>query len=237
MIGSRSREPATSASMSPRISEPRGHDITLIEQSKQLISQLREELPTSIGSRAMHVSSTRSTAAVLSSCEVMVAATGDDEDNLVIASAGQARVRGPASGRSRQPSGQRVVVHRVVGRRRRGQHATPTDVAGRGGGFRWGPRAAAQTRARQGRPAGGDRLPRAPRRMARPSASWTCPLTALSWPSSGTGMSFAPRDETPLHAGDEVLALVAADAESDLRRLLTGEETEMDRETARQLVR
>ena len=72
-------------------------------------------------------------AAVLSSCEVVVAATGDDEDNLVDLAARQAGVRRPARGRAREPSGQRVAVHGVMGRRRRGQHAAPPDLSGRGG--------------------------------------------------------------------------------------------------------
>jgi trk system potassium uptake protein TrkA len=35
----------------------------------------------------------------------------------------------------------------------------------------------------------------------------------------------APRDETPLQAGDEVLALAAPEAESDLLKALSGEES------------
>ncbi|MDQ3619043.1 MAG: NAD-binding protein, partial [Actinomycetota bacterium] len=62
----------------------KGHDITLIEQNKQLIEQLREELPINwVEGDACELYTLDS--AVLSSCEVMVAATGDDEDNLVIA--------------------------------------------------------------------------------------------------------------------------------------------------------
>lgn len=34
----------------------------------------------------------------------------------------------------------------------------------------------------------------------------------------------APRGETPLEAGDEVMALAGAEAEADLRRVLTGED-------------
>jgi trk/ktr system potassium uptake protein len=34
----------------------------------------------------------------------------------------------------------------------------------------------------------------------------------------------APEDETPLHAGDEVLALAAPEAERDLLKALSGEE-------------
>jgi trk/ktr system potassium uptake protein len=33
----------------------------------------------------------------------------------------------------------------------------------------------------------------------------------------------APQNETPLHAGDEILALAAPEAESDLLRALSGE--------------
>jgi trk system potassium uptake protein TrkA len=37
------------------------------------------------------------------------------------------------------------------------------------------------------------------------------------------GHVIAPRGETPLHAGDEVLALASIQAETDLKRALTGD--------------
>jgi len=37
------------------------------------------------------------------------------------------------------------------------------------------------------------------------------------------GHVIAPRGETPLHAGDEVLAIASIQAETELRRALTGQ--------------
>jgi trk system potassium uptake protein TrkA len=61
----------------------RGHEITLIEQNRDLVETLKSEIDVNwvIGD-ACELYTLDS--AVLSSCEVMVAATGDDEDNLVV---------------------------------------------------------------------------------------------------------------------------------------------------------
>ena len=52
--------------------------------------------------------------------DVVVAATGDDEDNLVISLLAKQEFARPAGGRPGQPPEERVAVHRAVGRRRRG---------------------------------------------------------------------------------------------------------------------
>ena len=61
----------------------RGHDVVIIEQNKELVDSLRDDYDVNwvVGDACeLHTLD----AAVLSSCEVVVAATGDDEDNLVI---------------------------------------------------------------------------------------------------------------------------------------------------------
>jgi trk system potassium uptake protein len=61
----------------------RGHEIVLIEQDAEKVQALQKELDVHwiVGDACeLHTLD----AAVLSSCEVVVAATGDDEDNLVI---------------------------------------------------------------------------------------------------------------------------------------------------------
>ena len=61
----------------------RGHEIVLIEQDKDKVDALQKELDVHwiVGDACeLHTLD----AAVLSSCDVVVAATGDDEDNLVI---------------------------------------------------------------------------------------------------------------------------------------------------------
>jgi trk system potassium uptake protein TrkA len=63
----------------------RGHDVTLIEQHKGIVERLREEIPevkTILGDAC---EPWVLEGAELSSADVVVAATGDDEDNLVTA--------------------------------------------------------------------------------------------------------------------------------------------------------
>lgn len=61
----------------------RGHEVTLIDQDKDLVASLKPDVDVNwIVGDACELYTLDE--AVLSSCEVMVAATGDDEDNLVI---------------------------------------------------------------------------------------------------------------------------------------------------------
>ena len=61
----------------------KGHEVVLIEQNQDVIEQNKEELDVNwVKGDACELHTLD--AAVLSSCEVAVAATGDDEDNLVI---------------------------------------------------------------------------------------------------------------------------------------------------------
>src|SRR5918997_2927251 len=60
-----------------------GHDIVLLEQNKDVIATIKPDLDVNwVEGDACEIHILDE--AVLSSCEVMVAATGDDEDNLVI---------------------------------------------------------------------------------------------------------------------------------------------------------
>src|ERR687895_1836737 len=61
----------------------RGHEVTLVEQNQDVIEQLKQELDVNwVTGDACELYTLD--AAVLSSCDVVVAATGDDEVNLVI---------------------------------------------------------------------------------------------------------------------------------------------------------
>ncbi|HEX2294052.1 MAG TPA: TrkA family potassium uptake protein [Actinomycetota bacterium] len=61
----------------------KGHDIVMIEQNQAVVDVLKQDLDVSwVNGDACELHTLD--AAVLSSCEVVVAATGDDEDNLVI---------------------------------------------------------------------------------------------------------------------------------------------------------
>jgi trk system potassium uptake protein TrkA len=63
----------------------RGHDVTLIEQDKQTVEDLREEIPEVTIMLGDACEPWVLEGAELSSADVVVAATGDDEDNLVTA--------------------------------------------------------------------------------------------------------------------------------------------------------
>ena len=61
----------------------RGHDVTLIEQQKKVVDRLREEIPEVTVMLGDACEPWVLEEADLSSADVVVAATGDDEDNLV----------------------------------------------------------------------------------------------------------------------------------------------------------
>lgn len=202
----------------------KGHDITLIEQNKELIEQLKEELPINwVEGDACELYTLDS--AVLSSCEVMVAATGDDEDNLVIALLAKqefavprvvARVNHPDNEWLFNESwGVDVAVSTPHLLTSLVEEAVSVGDLVRLLKLEQGKVALMEVTLAEGSPVDGKIV----RDLDMPS---DCTLVAVIRDRH----VLAPRGETPLHAGDEVLALVAADAEEDLRKLLTGEGTE-----------
>lgn len=202
----------------------KGHDITLIEQSKELITQLREELPINwIEGDACELYTLD--AAILSSCEVMVAATGDDEDNLVIALLAKqefavprviARVNHPDNEWLFNESwGVDVAVSTPHLLTSLVEEAVSVGDLVRLLKLEQGKVALMEVTLAEGSPVDG-------KTVGELDMPPDCTLVAVIRDRHVV----PPRGETPLHAGDELLALVAADAESDLRRLLTGEETE-----------
>ena len=199
----------------------KGHEVVLIEQNDDIIATLRQELDVSwIKGDACELHTLD--AAVLSSCEVMVAATGDDEDNLVISLLAK----------------QEFAVPRVVARVNHPDNEwlfTET----------WGVDVAVSTphlltalveeavsvgdlvqllRLEQGKVA----LLEVTLAEGSPADGKT--VGDLKMPPDSTIVAvvrqrhvIAPSDETPLQAGDEVLALAAPEAEIDLKKALTGE--------------
>jgi trk system potassium uptake protein TrkA len=199
----------------------KGHDIVLIEQNKDLVESLRPWLDVNwVPGDACELITLEQ--AVLSACDVMVAATGDDEDNLVISLLAK----------------QEFAVPRVISRVNHPDNLwlfTETwgvDVAmsmphllashveevvsigdavklmeleqGKVGLF--------EVTLAEGSPAAGKtcnelRLPP------------DCALVAVVRERH----VFPPSGETPLSLGDEVLALASPEAEADLRRALIGE--------------
>lgn len=200
----------------------RGHEVVMIEQNNDYARTQMEDLKASwvLGDACeLHTLDE----AVLSSCEVMVAATGDDEDNLVISLLAK----------------QEFAVPRVIARVNHPDNEwlfTET----------WGVDISVSTphlltslveeavsvgdlirllRLEQGRVA----LLEVTLAEGSPADGKT--VGDLELPTDSALVAVVrdshvipPRGETPLRAGDEVLALAAAEAEGDLRRVLTGGE-------------
>ena len=199
----------------------KGHDVTLIEQNKAHVNLLRHELDVNwvIGDACELYTLD---AAVLSSSDVMVAATGDDEDNLVISLLAKqefavprvvARVNHPDNvwlfteswGVDVAVSTPHLVTSLV-------EEAVSVGDIVRLLQLEQGKVALLEVTLDDGSPAVGKTV----RELNMPP---DCTLVAIVRDRH----VIAPRGETPLEAGDEVLALASSEAEADLRRALTGE--------------
>jgi trk system potassium uptake protein TrkA len=199
----------------------KGHDIVMIEQNKEVIDILKEDLDVNwVNGDACELHTLD--AAVLSSCEVVVAATGDDEDNLVISLLAK----------------QEFAVPRVVARVNHPDNEWLFTES-------WGVDVAVSTphllaslveeavsvgdlvrllNLEQGKVA----LLEVTLAPGSPAVGKT--VGDLKMPPDCTLVAvvrerhvIAPKPETPLQAGDEVLALSSPAAEADLTRALTGE--------------
>ncbi len=198
-----------------------GHDVIVIEQNKDLIDSLREDYEVSwIAGDACELHTLD--AAVLSSCEVMVAATGDDEDNLVIALLAK----------------QEFAVPRVVARVNHPDNTwlfTET----------WGVDVAVSTphlltSLVEEAVSVGDlvrlldlekgKVGLLELRLAEGSPAVGRTVGSLRMPPDCTIVAvvrdnhvIAPSADTPLHESDEVLALASPEAEGDLKQALAGD--------------
>ena len=200
----------------------KGHEVLLIEQNKEVVQHLKEELDvTWIVGDACELYTLD--AAVLTSCDVVVAATGDDEDNLVISLLAK----------------QEFGVRRVVGRVNHPDNEWLFTES-------WGVDVAVSTphlltslveeavstgdlvrllRLEQGKVA----LLEVTLAEGSPAEGKT--VGELEMPPDCTLVAIvrdrhviAPTPETQLSVGDEVLALATPEAESDLREVLAGDE-------------
>ena len=198
-----------------------GHDVIVIEQNKDLIESLKEDYDLSwIAGDACELHTLD--AAVLSSCEVMVAATGDDEDNLVIALLAK----------------QEFAVPRVVARVNHPDNSwlfTET----------WGVDVAVSTphlltSLVEEAVSVGDlvrlldlekgKVGLLELRLAEGSPAVGKTIGNLKMPPDCTIVAvvrdehvIAPTVDTPLHEGDEVLAIASPAAEGDLKQALAGD--------------
>ena len=199
----------------------KGHEVLLIEQNKEVVQHLKEELGvTWIVGDACELY-TLDTAG-LSSCDVVVAATGDDEDNLVISLLAK----------------QEFGVRRVVGRVNHPDNewlfteswgvdvavSTPhlltslvEEAVSTGDLVRLlkleqGKVALLEVTLAEGSPAEG-------RTVGDLEMPPDCTLVAIVRDRH----VIAPASDTQLSVGDEVLALATPEAESDLREVLAGD--------------
>jgi trk/ktr system potassium uptake protein len=200
----------------------KGHEIVIIDQNKEHVEALRADLAVGwvVGDACeLHTLDE----AVLSSCEVMVAATGDDEDNLVISLLAK----------------QEFAVPRVVARVNHPANEwlfTET----------WGVDVAVSTphlltSLVEEAVSVGDLIQLLTLEqgkvgllevtLAEGSPADDKTVGELDMPPDSTlvaivrsGHVIVPQVGTPMHAGDEVLAIATPEAHADLRRALTGEE-------------
>lgn len=200
----------------------KGHEIILIEQNKEIVQQLKHELDVVwvVGDACeLYTLDT----AVLTSCDVVVAATGDDEDNLVISLLAK----------------QEFGVRRVVGRVNHPDNewlfteswgvdvavSTPhlltslvEEAVSTGDLVRLlkleqGKVALLEVTLAEGSPAEG-------KTVGDLEMPPDCTLVAIVRDRH----VIAPASDTQLSVGDEVLALASPEAESDLREVLAGDE-------------
>ena len=199
----------------------KGHDIVMIEQNKEVIDILKEDLEVNwVNGDACELHTLD--AAVLSSCEVVVAATGDDEDNLVISLLAK----------------QEFAVPRVVARVNHPDNEWLFTES-------WGVDVAVSTphllaSLVEEAVSVGDlvrllNLEQGKVALLEVTLAPTSPAVGktvgdLKMPPDCTLVAvvrerhvIAPKPETPLQIADEVLALSSPAAEADLKRALTGE--------------
>ena len=199
----------------------KGHTVVLIDENEEVVETLRKELDVNwVRGDACELHTLD--AAVLSSCDVVVAATGDDEDNLVISLLAK----------------QEFAVPRVVARVNHPDNEwlfTET----------WGVDVSVSmphllTSLVEEAVSVGDlvqllRLEQGKVSLLEVTLADTSPAVGktvgdLKVPPDCTLVAIVrdrhvitPGVETPLQKGDEVLALSAPEAELDLKRALTGE--------------
>jgi trk system potassium uptake protein TrkA len=199
----------------------RGHEVTVIEQNKDLVEQLKEEVAANwvVGDGCELYTLD---AAVLSSCDVVVAATGDDEDNLVISLLAKqefavprvvARVNHPDNewlftetwGVDVSVSTPHLLTSLV-------EEAVSVGDLVRLLRLEQGKVALLELTLAEGSPADGKTIGE----LRMPP---DCTLVAIVRDRH----VITPTGDTPLHAGDEVMALAAPEAEGDLSRALSGQ--------------
>lgn len=200
----------------------RGHEVVVIEQEQEVIATQKQELPDINWVKGDACELWTLDAAVLSSCDVCVAATGDDEDNLVISLLAKQEFAVPrVIGRVNHPDnewlftanwGVDVAVSTPHLLTSLVEEAVQVGDLVRLLNLEQGKVALLEVTLAEGSPADG-------KTVGDLDMPPDCTLVAIVRDKH----VIAPGAETPLHAGDEVLALAAPEAEGDLKRVLAGE--------------
>ncbi len=200
----------------------KGHVIVLIEQNKDLVESLRPELDVNwVVGDACELYTLD--AAVLASCDVMVAATGDDEDNLVISLLAKqefsvprvvARVNHPDNSWLFTPNwGVDVAVSTPHLLTALVEEAVSVGDLVRLMSLEQGKAALLEVTLAEGSPATG-------KTVGELKMPPDCTIVGVVRDRH----VIAPTSETPLETGDEVLAIASPEAEQDLKRALAGEQ-------------
>lgn len=199
----------------------KGHDIVVIEQDPAVIEIVKPELDVSwVKGDACELYTLD--AAVLSSCEVVVAATGDDEDNLVISLLAKQEFAVPrVVARINHPDNQwlfteswgvDVAVSMPHLLTSLVEEAVSIGDVVKLLNLEQGKVALLEVTLDEGSPA-------AEKTVGELRLPPDCTIVAIVRERHVV----TPGDETPLQIGDEVMALAAPEAEDDLTRALTGE--------------
>jgi trk system potassium uptake protein len=201
----------------------RGHDVVIIEENSDLVDSLKKDLSDVNWVVGDACELYTLDAAVLSSCEVCVAATGDDEDNLVISLLAKQEFAVPrVVARVNHPDnewlfnegwGVDVAVSTPHLLTSLVEEAVSVGDLVRLLNLEQGKVSLLEVTLAEGSPAEG-------KTISDLNMPPDCAIVAIVRDRH----VFAPRDETSLEAGDEVLALAAAEAEGDLRKAFTVEE-------------
>jgi trk system potassium uptake protein TrkA len=197
----------------------RGHEIVLIEQDTDKVHALQKELDVHwiVGDACeLHTLD----AAVLSSCDVMVAATGDDEDNLVISLLAKQEFAVPrVCARVNHPDnewlfteswGVDVAVSTPHLLASLVEEAVSVGDIVRLMNLEKGKVALVELTLAEDSPAEG-------KTISDLELPPDCTLVAIV----RDGHVLTPRGSTPLHIGDEILALSSPEAEADLKSALS----------------
>jgi trk/ktr system potassium uptake protein len=198
----------------------RGHEVVLIEQDSNVADAYRDEIDVNwiVGDACeLHVLDS----AVLSSCEVIVATTGDDEDNLVISLLAKQEFAVPrVIARVNHPDNQWLftetwgidvavstpqVLASLV------EEAVSVGDLVRLMIFEQGRAALVEVTLAEESPA-------CAKTVGELQMPPDCALVAIVRDRH----VMSPQADTPLEAGDEVMALASPEAEDDIRRALAG---------------